>query len=46
MYPTLFTIITTVLIAALYAELHGVFDETEEGPELQRVRERARRSGG
>jgi len=45
MYPTLFTIITTVLIAALYAELRGVFDETGERRELQRVKVRARRSG-
>lgn len=45
MYPTLFTIITTVLIAALYAELRGVFDDADEKRELQRIRVRARRSG-
>jgi len=46
MYPALFTVVTTVLIAALYAELRDIFGATQKNAqERQRVSILNRRSG-
>jgi hypothetical protein len=46
MYPTLFTIVTAALIAALYAELRGLFDAMEKNKrDLQPITIPKRRSG-
>jgi hypothetical protein len=46
MYAALFMIITSVLVTALYAELHDIFGATNGNAQaLQRVRVPKRRSG-